>query len=359
MHTMTVTTASARYDVVSGAGLLAELPRLLGGLGIGGALWLVCDAAVEEAYGLPLTEALASAGFGVRRSAVPSGEGSKSSEQLWALYDWLIGGGVERRDCVLALGGGVVGDLAGFAAASVLRGIALVQLPTTLLAMVDSAIGGKTGINHRLGKNLIGAFHQPRLVLADTSTLRTLPARELASGWAEIIKHAVIRDATLFETLEREAPKLRRLEEPLTGELIGRAAGVKVAVVSADEHESGERMILNYGHTLGHALEAATGYGALLHGEAVAIGMMLAARLAVGMGLLDAAVVARQQHLLEAYGLPTRPPTGLNPDELLALTLRDKKVTASKVRWVLPTRIGAVEIRADVPESLVREVLTQ
>jgi 3-dehydroquinate synthase len=357
MHTMTLSTPSASYEVVSGPGALAELPRRLAALEIRGALWLVCDAAVERAYAVPLAEALAGAGYRVRSHAVPSGEGSKSPDQLWALYDWLIGGGVERRDCVLALGGGVVGDLAGFAAASVLRGIGLVQLPTTLLAMVDSAIGGKTGINHALGKNLIGAFHQPRLVLADTETLRTLAPRELRSGWAEVIKHAVIRDAALFEDLEREADALARLEEPRTGEVIGRAAAVKVAVVGADERESGERMILNYGHTLGHAIEAASGYGTLLHGEAVAIGMMLAARIAQGMGLCDAGLVARQRALLARYGLPTKPPAELDPEQLLALTLRDKKVQASKVRWILPTRIGAVEIRSDVPEALVREVL--
>jgi 3-dehydroquinate synthase len=276
----------------------------------------------------------------------------------------------------LALGGGVVGDLAGFVAATVLRGIALVQLPTTLLAMVDSALGGKTGVNHPLGKNLIGAFHQPRLVLSDTNTLATLPARELRAGWAEVIKHGVIRDAGLFEELEDERPKTKDeskysqrvvdhndlhssfvLRPSSLPELIRRAAKVKVDVVNIDERETGERTLLNYGHTLGQALESLTGYGALLHGEAVAIGMDLAARIALRMELWAPESVERQRRLLHAYGLPTALPSGVDPRRLLELTLQDKKVRAGRVRWVLPTAIGAAEVRDDVPEDLVRAVV--
>jgi 3-dehydroquinate synthase len=275
----------------------------------------------------------------------------------------MIGGGVERRDAVLALGGGVVGDLAGFVAATVLRGIALIQLPTTLLAMVDSALGGKTGVNHPLGKNLIGAFHQPRLVLSDTGTLATLPPRELRAGWAEVIKHAVIRDAGLFGELEDWRLEIGdwRFDNPnprsLISNLIRRAAKVKVDVVNADERETGERMLLNYGHTLGHALEALTGYGTLLHGEAVAIGMDLAARIALRMELWGPESVERQRALLQAYGLPTDLPAGVDPARLLELTLRDKKVRAGRVRWVLPTTIGAAEVHDDVPEEMVRAVV--
>jgi 3-dehydroquinate synthase len=264
-------------------------------------------------------------------------------------------------------------------AATVLRGVALIQLPTTLLAMVDSALGGKTGVNHPLGKNLIGAFHQPRLVLSDTGTLATLPARELCAGWAEVIKHGVIRDAGLFEQLEHVAghrwqvassaiggevaatcdlrPATPLFTEPDLSILIRRAAKVKVDVVNADERETGERMLLNYGHTLGHALEAAAGYGVLLHGEAVAIGMMLAARIAERLGMFDAAAIERQGRLLQAYGLPTAIPSGVTPERLLDLTLRDKKVRAGRVRWVLPTAIGAATVRDDVPETLVRAVV--
>lgn len=360
-----VTTATGRYPVVVGAGLLAQLPAHLAALGAGpdgsGALWLVSDSNVAPHYLADLSTCLTSAGYRVATHIVPAGEESKNKDQYWQLCSWLLGGGVERRDMLLALGGGVVGDLAGFAAASVLRGIAFVQLPTTLLAMVDAAIGGKTGINHPLGKNLIGAFHQPRLVLADTQTLRTLPPRELCAGWAEVIKHGAIRDAGLFAMLEEHAISIGEpgtaLSEPWASTTIRRAAGVKVAVVNADEREQGERIILNYGHTLGHALEAATGYGALLHGEAVAIGMHAAAGIAVAMGLLPAVARERQQRLLTAYGLPTAFPSGVDLEEIIALTLRDKKVQARRVRWVLPTSIGSVVVRSDVPAEVVRQVV--
>jgi 3-dehydroquinate synthase len=371
-ETLTVTTAVASYPVVVEAGALASLPERLAELGIRGALWLIADAAVAALYGEPLAASLRAAGFTLHSYNVPSGEGSKSAEQLGLLYDWMIGGGVERRDTVLALGGGVVGDLAGFAAASTLRGLAVVQLPTTLLAMVDSAVGGKTGINHPLGKNLIGAFHQPRLVLADTLTLGSLAPRELRAGWAEVIKHGVISDAGLFAELEALAEAESwvdggpafgswpaapaALVERLTA-LIRRAVAVKVGVVSRDEREQGERITLNYGHTIGHAVEALVGYGTLLHGEAVAIGMHAAARIAVAMALCEAGLVERQRRLLAAYGLDVAMPAGLDPAALLATTLRDKKVQAKRVRWVLPTSIGSVVVRDDVPESVVRAAI--
>ncbi len=365
---LTITTPTASYPILVGPGLLRALPKQLHALGLRGALWLISDSEVYPHYGA-VEGALRSAGYAIQSHTVPDGEVSKDLGVVAGCYDWLIGGGVERRDAVLALGGGVVGDLAGFVAATVLRGIALVQLPTTLLAMVDSAIGGKTGVNHPLGKNLIGAFHQPLLVLSDTDTLATLPPRELRAGWAEVIKHGVIRDAGLFEMLEQVAdvsdgatrdirPATAALfPEPQLSELIRRAAKVKIDVVNVDEREIGERILLNYGHTLGHALEAAAGYGTLLHGEAVAIGMMLAARIAERLGMLDAASVERQGRLLRTYGLPVAIPPGIGPDRLLDLTLRDKKVRAGRVRWVLPTAIGAATVRDDVPEQLVRETV--
>ncbi|NJK81130.1 MAG: 3-dehydroquinate synthase [Chloroflexaceae bacterium] len=355
--TLIVTTPTARYPVLVEPNGLATLPAQLATHSSGGVFWLVCDNVVWSLYGAPLVERLQAAGHTVYSFMVPSGEASKSIEQYWQVCGWLIENGVERRDTLLALGGGVVGDLAGFVAASVLRGIAFVQLPTTLLAMVDAAIGGKTGINHPLGKNLVGAFHHPRLVLADTLTLRSLPRRELAAGWAEVIKHGVIRDANLFAKLEAHAPALNDLAEPLTGAVIRQAAAVKVGVVSEDEREAGLRMILNYGHTLGHALEAATGYGRLLHGEAVAIGMHAAAGIAVELGMFSAAERERQQRLLYAYGLPTLFPRGSNPQQLVALTLRDKKVQRKKVRWIVPTAIGRVTVRDDVPEEVVLRVV--
>jgi 3-dehydroquinate synthase len=361
-----LTTATARYPVVVGPDLHATLPERLSHLGVCGTLWLISDSEVFPHYGPDLEALLSSAGFSVRTHIVPSGEESKSQEHLWHLYTWMIGGRVERGDVVLALGGGVVGDLAGFAAATILRGIAVVQLPTTLLAMVDAAIGGKTGINHPLGKNLIGAFHQPRLVLADTRTLCTLPPRELRSGWAEVIKHGVIRDASLFDTLEARAAEFaapERLQNASPddhrqlGDIIRQAAAVKVAVVSDDEREQGMRVILNYGHTLGHALETACGYGTLLHGEAVAIGMHAAARIAAEMKLFAWDEVERQRQVLEACGLPTAFPLDSDLDQICSLTLHDKKVRHKRIRWILPTTIGQVTVRDDVPEEVVRAVL--
>jgi 3-dehydroquinate synthase len=369
---LTITTPAGSYDVLVGPNMLAELPAHLQSLGLRGALWLISDTEVYPRHGAAIESALRGAGYQIASYAVPSGEASKDLAIASLLYDWMIGGGVERRDAVLALGGGVVGDLAGFAAATVLRGVALIQLPTTLLAMVDSALGGKTGVNHPLGKNLIGAFHQPRLVLSDTNTLVTLPPRELRAGWAEVIKHAVIRDAELFQELEVLSAEFKVLSFELPeampiqnselrtqklAQVIRRAAKVKVDVVNADERETGERMLLNYGHTLGHALEALTGYGTLLHGEAVAIGMDLAARIALRMELWGPESVERQRTLLQAYGLPTAIPADVDPDRLLELTLRDKKVRAGRIRWVLPTAIGAAEVREDVPEALVRAVV--
>jgi 3-dehydroquinate synthase len=361
---LNITTPAGSYDVLVGPNLLQELPACLQVLGLSGRLWLISDSAVYSHHGAAVEGLLRGAGYRLDSYVVPSGEASKDLAVVSQLYDWMIGAAVERRDAVLALGGGVVGDLAGFVAATVLRGIALVQLPTTLLAMVDSALGGKTGVNHPLGKNLIGAFHQPRLVLSDTSTLATLPARELRAGWAEVIKHGVIRDAGLFEELENCKSQIAdsfgdaiyNLQSTICN-LVRRAAQVKVDVVNIDERETGERMLLNYGHTLGHALESLTGYGTLLHGEAVAIGMELAARIALHMEIWGPESVERQRALLQAYGLPTAIPAGVNSAQLLELTLRDKKVRAGRVRWVLPTTIGAAEVRDDVSEAIVRAVV--
>lgn len=364
-HALMVTTPSGAYSVIVESGALARLPLALEALGLRGALWLICDRAIEQRYAHPLAARLAATGYRVHVFAV-TGETSKDLAVAMELYTWMIAGGVERRDTVLALGGGVVGDLAGFVAATILRGIAFIQLPTTLLAMVDSAIGGKTGVNHPLGKNLIGAFHQPRLVLSDTDLLASLPARELRSGWAEVIKHGVIRDVGLFEELEQhgaarsqESGEQNIPAQPISlAALIRRAVKVKVDIVNVDERETGERMLLNYGHTLGHAVEAAAGYGVLLHGEAIAIGMDLEAQLAKQLGMINSSFLLRQRALLQATGLPTELPAELQPEDVLALTLRDKKIKAGKIRWILPINLGAAVVRDDVPEALVRTILT-
>src|SRR5262249_47554257 len=257
----------------------------------------------------------------------------------------------ERSEAIVALGGGVLGDLAGFAAATYLRGLPLIHVPTSLLAQVDASIGGKTGINLPRGKNLIGAFYPPRLVLIDPAALRTLPARQRTEGWAEVIKHGVALDAEYFNLVEREADALLQLQPAALTAAIAGSVTIKAAVVEGDEREQegGRRHLLNYGHTLGHAIEAVSGYGAWLHGEAVAIGMVAAARLGWRLGITPDEVVTRQEKLLKRFGLPVRADE-LSVSALVRAALWDKKVRGGRVRWVLPTAIGASTLIADVPE---------
>ncbi|MDQ4099191.1 MAG: 3-dehydroquinate synthase [Chloroflexota bacterium] len=323
-------------------------------------IWLAADGNVAPSHGARVAALLRSTGIQVQFTTVPPGEGSKSLAGAGMLYDWLLDGGVERGDVVVALGGGVVGDLVGFVAATCLRGVGLVQVPTTLLAMVDSSVGGKTGINHRAGKNLIGAFYQPPLVVIDPDLLATLPARELTSGWAEIVKHAVIQPSTpggargdLLPALERMVEPLRARREPALSWMIRRNVALKAAVVAADERESGLRAILNFGHTFGHAIEA-SGYE-LLHGEAVSVGMDGAMRLSQLLGICEDADVARLERLLTAFGLPIR--AAVDPAAVLRLIRSDKKRIGGRQRWILPTSAGGVEVRSDVPDEAEAEAL--
>jgi 3-dehydroquinate synthase len=318
---------------------------------------VVCDSNTQ-AHGRAVEAALAAAGLRTALSAVPAGEPSKCSEQLNRLYDALYDLAADRKTAVVAVGGGVVGDLAGFAAASYNRGLPLVMVPTTLLAMVDSSVGGKTGINHPKGKNLIGAFHQPSVVWIDTSHLGTLPEREFLSGLAEVVKYGVILDAAFFNELEANAKQVRDRKWAGIGGIVARCCRLKADVVEKDEYElTGLRAVLNYGHTFAHAYETCGGYGSLLHGEAVAIGMHDAARLAERMKLVDAAFVERQRKLLEALWLQTVPQTEYRTDDLIAVMRRDKKAVGGKMRFILPTRVGDVRLFNDVPEEAVRAVL--
>ena len=292
--------------------------------------------------------------------AIPAGEVSKSLEGLGRLYDWMLYGGIERGDAVVAFGGGVVGDLVGFAAATVLRGIGLIQVPTTLLAMVDSSVGGKTGINHPAGKNLIGAFFQPRHVLIEPALLNSLPPRVYTAGWAEIIKHAVIEPSVpgsrpdhLMRLLERNSAALARPGSPILPLLIRENVALKAAVVTADERESGLRAILNFGHTIGHGVEAAT--AGLPHGEAVAVGMCAALRIAREMGRIDSAAESRVRNLITAFGLPVT--AAFDPDAVRQKMRSDKKKAAGVQQWVLPVRDGGVAIATDVPESAIELAL--
>lgn len=324
--------------------------------------WIVADANVDAIHGSSVETTLLAFGLHPRRLAVPAGEGSKSFATLGTLHDWMLNGGVERGDVVVALGGGVIGDLAGFAAATVLRGIGLVQIPTTLLSMVDSSIGGKTGINHAAGKNLIGAFYQPPLVIIDTHFLGTLPPRELRSGFGEIVKHAIIQPSTpggdradLQRFLERNAKGLRNLREPAITYLVARNIELKAAVVANDERETGIRAFLNFGHTLGHGIEAA-GYQ-LLHGEAIAVGMRAAMRIGGTLGTATPIDIEYVDSLIDRFGLPAR--AVVDRDRVMDLIASDKKKRSGRLRWILPLNSGGVTISEDVPLEVARAALEQ
>jgi 3-dehydroquinate synthase len=346
------------YDVVVGAGILSGLGTALRELGGGRRALLVADSGVAASYGATVGEALRAAGLEVLAATVPAGERSKSLRQAERLYDAAIAGGCDRGSWVVAVGGGVVGDLAGFLAATLFRGVALCQVPTTLLALVDSSVGGKVAVNHRLGKNLIGAFHQPRLCWGDVATLATLPRRELRCGLAEVVKHGVMADARYLDEVERAVPRLLARDPQALAAAVAGSVRIKAAVVAGDEREeSGARQCLNLGHTVGQALEAVAGYGRLHHGEAVAVGLVAAGEIALRQGLWSPAEQARLVRLLRAIGLPTRLPAGTSLEALLAAMVRDKKTRDGQLRWVLPVRTGEVAVGQSVPEATVRAVL--
>ena len=348
------------YDIRVGPGLLDDGPALAS-LVRGRKVLLVSDGNVAPLHAARVTAALAGqGGIETLASVVPPGESAKSLEGFAALLRELAGMGATRDACVFALGGGVVGDLAGFAAACWMRGIDLVQLPTTLLAMVDSAVGGKTAVDLPQGKNLVGAFHPPRAVFADTSTLRTLPDRELLAGLAEVVKYGAIMDAGFLDWLEANAGALLARDDAALAEAIARSCAHKAAIVARDPREHGERALLNFGHTFAHAIEAEQGYatpGALNHGEAVAVGMVLAARLSAALGLSDGSAVDRLRELLEGFGLATQLPAGLAPDALVERIRLDKKADARGLRFVLWEGAGKARVVSGVPEDAVLAVL--
>jgi 3-dehydroquinate synthase len=306
----------------------------------------------------PVRAALGGVAIDAAVAVLPPGEETKSLEQAAVLFDRLVAMKADRHTCVVALGGGVIGDLAGFVAATYARGLPLLMIPTTLLAQVDSSVGGKVGINHPGAKNIIGAFHQPVGVWIDTETLGTLPPRELRCGMAEVIKYGMILDAAFLDDLEQNAGAILEREPDALRHIVARSCRLKADVVEQDERElTGLRAALNYGHTFAHAFETVGGYGAWLHGEAVAAGMVCASRLAERMNLISPEVTDRQVNLLRAFGLPTAPDPQWPADDLIAVMRRDKKAQGGQMRFVLPTRLGRVETFADVPEALVREVL--
>jgi 3-dehydroquinate synthase len=366
IRTIAVELSTNPYPVVIGEGCLAQLGERLRQLGLkaGTKALVVTNPDVDRPYGATVLASLERAGLAAERLVIEAGEDQKTPATVGLIHDAAFKQRLERGSLIVALGGGVVGDMAGFAAATWLRGITVVQVPTTLLAMVDAAIGGKTGVNHPGGKNLIGAFHQPRLVLIDPLVLSTLPEREFRAGMAEVIKYGVIGDPGLFDALEtaaRQQPGTALASREAVGAqllhtLLERSAAAKARVVAADEREGGLRAILNYGHTLGHVVETLCGYGTWLHGEAVAIGMAAAGEIAVAMGLWSRADQARQLALIDAAGLPRQWPQ-LDPEAVLRCLQGDKKVREGRLRFVLPTAIGSVEIRDDVERDTILEAL--
>ncbi|MCC5897179.1 MAG: 3-dehydroquinate synthase [Phormidium sp. BM_Day4_Bin.17] len=347
------------YEIALASDSLDRLGSWIKSLNLGRKLMLVSNPTVFGYYGKRAIASLESTGFEVHHHLFPDGEEHKTLDSVSGLYDAALEVGLERNSTFIALGGGVVGDMTGFAAATWLRGINFIQVPTTLLAMVDASIGGKTGVNHPQGKNLIGAFYQPRLVLIDPMVLGTLPEREFRAGIAEVIKYGVIWDADLFGQLEaaKSLASPSNLSNQLLHEILMRSCQAKAEVVSQDEKEAGLRAILNYGHTIGHAVESLTGYTELLHGEGVAIGMIAASRLAVALKLWSAEDDARQAQVIANAGLPTTIPPAVDIDAILAKLQTDKKVKDGQVRFVLPTSIGHAIVSDRVPPDLIQDTL--
>jgi 3-dehydroquinate synthase len=355
MLTLQVPLGSRSYPIYIGAGLLARAELIADRLPQKRAA-IITNSTVAPLYLASLRRALEGRGIGVVPITLPDGESHKSWDTLNQLLDSLVEQRCERNTALIALGGGVIGDISGFAAAIYQRGVPYIQVPTTLLAQVDSAVGGKTAINHPGGKNMIGAFYQPLAVVSDTDTLATLPPRELAAGLAEVIKYGLIRDPAFFDWLEANMARLARREPEALAYAIERSCANKAEVVGLDERETGPRALLNFGHTFGHAIESGTGYGTWLHGEAVGTGMLLAARLSRRLGLLAAEDVKRLAAVLRAAGLPLEPPA-LGTERFLELMGHDKKVESGRIRFVLLRRIGEAFVSAEVPRAELTEVL--
>lgn len=353
MDTVKVNLGSNSYEIFIGADILSNVGKFVAA-NFTKAL-LVTQQKIFDMHGQTLLDGLDAAKISYTVATIPDGETSKNLREAEKLFTRAIEFGLDRKSVVIAFGGGVVGDLAGFVAATFLRGIGLIQIPTTLLAQVDSSVGGKTAVNHPLGKNLIGAFHQPRAVFADLSCLATLPEREIKSGLGEVVKYGVISDENFFAYLEVNADKILRGDVQTLAHAVKRSCELKAQVVAADERESNLRRILNFGHTLAHAVEEQTAYAKFRHGEAVAIGMVAAARISCELGKTSAANVTRLENLLRRLDMVTTC-DGLDAEKLFAVTFRDKKTVGGKVNWVLMKNFGDVEICGDVPASVVKKI---
>ena len=343
------------YTVLIGSGILSQTGQRLKELGYSDKAVIITNPVVKKLYSTIVRQSLVHAGYKTTVLEVPDGEAYKSLESAGKLYQHLAEFGAERSTPILALGGGVIGDLAGFVTATYMRGVPLVQLPTTLLAQCDSSIGGKTAVNHGQLKNEIGAFYQPKITIADIITLKTLPQEELTSGLCEVIKHAVIKDERFFNYLEKHLDLIKALDDNVLEAIVAKSAQIKAEVVEIDEKDIGLRNILNFGHTVGHAVESVTNFR-VTHGQAVAIGMVAAAKIAVELAILDSGNVTRLKNLLEKAGLMTKLP--LTEVKMVIQAIRyDKKVQSGKIRFILPQTIGQVFITDDVSSALVEKVL--
>jgi 3-dehydroquinate synthase len=354
LHQVEIELGERSYAISIGSGLLGD-PATWAGVPASAQALIVTNTTVAPLYAAQLAQAVALRHKAVHVLALPDGEEHKNWQTLNLIFDGLLQKACDRKTVLYALGGGVVGDMAGFAAASYMRGVPFVQVPTTLLAQVDSSVGGKTGINHPLGKNMIGAFYQPRQVVCDLDTLRTLPEREFSAGLAEVIKYGPIADLALFDWLEQNIERLMARETAAVAHAVRRSCEIKAAVVAEDEREAGLRAILNFGHTFGHAIEAGLGYGQWLHGEAVGCGMVMALNLSQRLGLVDGAFVQRVVTLLRKARLPTGAPA-LGVDRYLELMRVDKKAEAGEIKFVVIDRPGTAAVRG-APDALVREVI--
>ena len=360
MHVVKVSLGDRSYDIEIGTGL-GRIGEQIQGLGLGQKIAVITNPTVKKLYGQRVVDSLKAAGFLVLSIEIPDGEQYKTLDWANAIYSALLINSFDRKSALVALGGGVIGDLTGFAAATFMRGVPFIQVPTTLLAMVDSSVGGKTGVNHAMGKNMIGAFYQPKKVLMDLDVLKSLPRAEFLAGMAEVIKYGVIWDASFFEYLDREREKILALDPEVLSHIIQRSCEIKAEVVSEDERESGLRAILNFGHTVGHAIETAQNY-TMRHGEAAAIGMVYASKLAYKTGLCDASVPDRVERLIRSYGLPTdlaalsRKPS---MTELMGAMQIDKKAEGGKVKFVLPKKIGEVVVTGEWEEQQLQELIVQ
>ena len=359
METLKVDLGKRSYNITIGYNILKGLGEEVRKFKFSPKAALISNPTVYKLYGDVVLSSLRSSGLDVQVVLIPDGEEYKEFGWAYYILGRLLAFGLDRKSVIFALGGGVIGDITGFVASVYMRGIACIQIPTTLLSQVDSSVGGKTGVNHPLGKNMIGTFYQPRLVWIDVESLKSLPEREFLAGMAEVIKYGVIWDEEFFSFLEKNCQGILSQKQDLLVQMIKRCCEIKAEVVSKDERESGLRAILNYGHTVGHAIETLTGYTRYLHGEAVSMGMVYEAEIAREMELIDTEAVKRLRSLISSYGMASKLEESLNPEQMIRVMQIDKKALSGRLRIVLPERIGKVQISSDIDNALLQKVLSR